>query len=64
MKETTEMTTIQSPGKKAIADGGPVLEVLDLSVFFRRAGQWNSVVRHITFSLSKGETLAIVGESG
>ncbi len=58
------MTTIQSPGKKAIADGGPVLEVLDLSVFFRRAGQWNSVVRHINFSLSKGETLAIVGESG
>jgi peptide/nickel transport system ATP-binding protein len=43
---------------------GPVLEVEDLqTVFYTRAGLVNAV-DGVSFSLARGETLAIVGESG
>ena len=42
----------------------PLLNIEDLSLDLRRDTQWNSILRHIRFSLSEGETLGIVGESG
>jgi microcin C transport system ATP-binding protein len=42
----------------------PLLEVSDLSVAFLQGGQQTLAVDHISFSLDKGETLALVGESG
>ncbi|MCA3629587.1 MAG: ABC transporter ATP-binding protein [Methylobacterium sp.] len=42
----------------------PLLAVSDLAVAFRQGGQENLAVRGVSFSLEKGETLALVGESG
>ncbi|WP_198389047.1 ABC transporter ATP-binding protein [Raoultella sp. 10-1] len=42
----------------------PVLEVENLSVDLQSDGEWRSVVRHISFTLDAGQTLALVGESG
>lgn len=42
----------------------PLIEVRDLSVSYRFAGQQTHAVRQLSFSLKQGETLAIVGESG
>lgn len=42
----------------------PVLEVENLSVDIQSDGEWRSVVRHISFTLDAGQTLALVGESG
>ncbi len=42
----------------------PLLEVRDLSVAFRQGGRTTIAVDHVSFSLKKGETLALVGESG
>lgn len=42
----------------------PVLEVAGLNVAFRRGGDWKAVVSDLSFSVARGETLAIVGESG
>ncbi len=41
-----------------------VLSVRDLNVGFRHEGQQTRVVRDLSFTLARGETLAIVGESG
>lgn len=41
-----------------------LLEVKDLSVTLKTDDQQVNAVRHISFSLTKGQTLAIVGESG
>ncbi|KHN51030.1 dipeptide ABC transporter ATP-binding protein [Pectobacterium fontis] len=41
-----------------------VVEVRNLSVYFEQQGQRMDAVRHLTFSVDRGETLAIVGESG
>ncbi len=41
-----------------------LLEVNDLSVSFRQGGKVTQAVKHISFSIKKGETLALVGESG
>ncbi len=41
-----------------------LLEVNDLSVSFRQGGKVTEAVKHISFSIKKGETLALVGESG
>ena len=42
----------------------PLLSVEDLSVAFRQGGQETLAVDHVSFSIAKGETLALVGESG
>lgn len=42
----------------------PLIEVRDLSVSYRFAGQHTQAIRGLSFSLQQGETLAIVGESG
>ena len=42
----------------------PFLQVKDLSVTFRMGGRENPAVRHVSFSIDKGETVALVGESG
>lgn len=42
----------------------PVLEVENLSVDIQSDGEWRPVVRHISFTLDAGQTLALVGESG
>ena len=42
----------------------PVLEVTDLRVGFRQDGQLVPAVKGVSFSIGKGETVALVGESG
>ncbi|SEF96376.1 peptide/nickel transport system ATP-binding protein [Nonomuraea solani] len=42
----------------------PVLSVERLSVDFRIAGEWVPAVKDVSFSVAKGEVVAIVGESG
>lgn len=42
----------------------PLLQIKNLSLDLKRDNTWNSILKNITFSLGKGETLGIVGESG
>ncbi|MGE0716085.1 MAG: ATP-binding cassette domain-containing protein, partial [Alphaproteobacteria bacterium] len=42
----------------------PVLSVQGLTTEFRVRGAWHAAIRDVSFDLAKGETLAIVGESG
>ncbi|SMC50057.1 ABC transporter ATP-binding protein [Primorskyibacter flagellatus] len=41
-----------------------ILEVNDLSVGFRQDGQISRAVKGVSFTIEKGETVALVGESG
>ena len=41
-----------------------ILEVKDLRVGFRQDGQLFEAVKGVSFSLDRGETVALVGESG
>ncbi|MEK9645001.1 MAG: ABC transporter ATP-binding protein, partial [Alphaproteobacteria bacterium] len=42
----------------------PLLTVRDLSVSFGHGERETKAVRHISFDIAKGETVALVGESG
>ncbi|MEO1555579.1 MAG: ABC transporter ATP-binding protein [Pseudomonadota bacterium] len=42
----------------------PLLNVTDLSVGFRQDGNLTQAVRGVSFSVDRGETVALVGESG
>ena len=41
-----------------------LLDVTDLSVSFRQDGRVTEAVRGVSFSVERGETVALVGESG
>ncbi len=41
-----------------------ILRVENLSVSFRQDGRDHPAVRNVSFSIAKGETVALVGESG
>jgi len=41
-----------------------LLDVRDLSIAFHQAGRTTLAVDRISFSVKKGETVALVGESG
>ena len=41
-----------------------ILDIKNLSIFFRAHNEKNMAVKDVSFSLKKGETLGIVGESG
>jgi microcin C transport system ATP-binding protein len=47
-----------------MASSSPLLDVRDLSVAFSSDGNAILAVDHVSFSLERGETLALVGESG
>lgn len=41
-----------------------LLDVNDLSLSLKREGKYTKILDHVSFSVNKGETLGIVGESG
>lgn len=47
-----------------MSDAEPVLQICDLNVSFRQDGHLTQAVRNVSFSVSRGETVALVGESG
>ena len=49
---------------RAEAVAGPLLEVRDLRIAFRQDGAETKAVRGVSFSVGRGETVALVGESG
>jgi oligopeptide/dipeptide ABC transporter ATP-binding protein len=50
--------------ERPLPAAAPVLEVRDLSVEFRTRTESLRVVQDVSFSIPRGETLALVGESG
>jgi oligopeptide transport system ATP-binding protein len=62
---STSIGSLQSPSPLEPADGvGPVLEVDDLHVEFRTRSGVVNAVNGISYTVDRGETLAILGESG
>ncbi len=43
---------------------GPILDIRDLSVAFRQGGQETLAVDGVSFTINRGEVVALVGESG
>ncbi|MFC0810506.1 ABC transporter ATP-binding protein [Paracoccus panacisoli] len=59
--------SIPGSGAAPRSDAGhpaPVLEVRDLTVAFRTEGRRSLAVRGVSFTVGRGETVALVGESG
>jgi microcin C transport system ATP-binding protein len=59
-----EVATSHERPAQGAAGSGPLLQVADLGVHFRLPGRVVKAVDGVSFSLDKGETLALVGESG
>jgi microcin C transport system ATP-binding protein len=57
------MTTKTQPSRPQ-SKGSLLLEVKDLSITFQQGDQITEAVTSVSFSLEKGQTLALVGESG
>jgi ABC-type dipeptide/oligopeptide/nickel transport system permease subunit len=49
---------------RSAQDVPPLLSIRDLSVAFRQGGQETLAVDRVSFDIGKGETVALVGESG
>ncbi len=60
MNATTDETAPAAGG----ATEGPILEVDDLSVSFYVDGDWYPAAIDVSYTVNRGEVLAIVGESG
>ncbi|WP_344290708.1 ABC transporter ATP-binding protein, partial [Streptomyces synnematoformans] len=58
------MSTAAEAAEEKAAAAGPVLTVERLSVDFRVAGEWTPAVRDVSFTVGRGEVVALVGESG
>jgi peptide/nickel transport system ATP-binding protein len=56
---STELTGVTPDGT-----GGPILEVSDLNVSFYVEGEWYPAAIDVSYTVNRGEVLAIVGESG
>ncbi|MGE3064033.1 MAG: ABC transporter ATP-binding protein [Hyphomicrobiaceae bacterium] len=55
------MTRPADPARK---DDGPLVDVRDLSVAFQSDGREHLAVDRVSFTIGRGETVALVGESG
>jgi oligopeptide/dipeptide ABC transporter ATP-binding protein len=55
---------VAAPSAQSSANLPPVLEVRDLRTTFTSGGHRTTVVRGVSFSLHRGETLMLLGESG
>jgi microcin C transport system ATP-binding protein len=61
------MTTtldLAAPAREPPSSSDPLLQVRDLSVSFGRPPNEVEAVKHVSFDIHAGETLALVGESG
>src|SRR6266545_5622964 len=58
------VTTSQQDMRPAATGAGPVAEVTDLEVTFRRGGRSIYALRGISLDIRAGEILGLVGESG
>ena len=47
-----------------IADGRPIIDVRGLTTSFYVDGHWLDALKQVSFTVARGETVAIVGESG
>jgi oligopeptide/dipeptide ABC transporter ATP-binding protein len=62
--ERQPISEIHNPGNAALGSARPLLNVQGLSVRFDGAPKGVNVVDDVSFSVRKGKTLCIVGESG
>jgi peptide/nickel transport system ATP-binding protein len=61
---TTDQSTVSDEEAFGPAEDGPILEVDHLIMNYRTADGMVSAVQDVTFSVGRGESLGLVGESG